>query len=314
MSIDVAYSTEIDEFLDPEKAYELYWAEIITDKRSFVCPGTSCKAQTTCCNIDKDRLDQKVVPHFRVYGKDHSDECEVFNGKPLTYKYEDAKGKKSPNTIKAESIVDEFLLERPDSYYDKRDDKKKNKPKNTVRKSIGTRSVVEEREIGLTGKLYSVRSIVTRYARYKKEGKLRDRKLNIKGHDIFYTSLFKCIWEQDIDDLPEKPSIYYGWAYIDRLPSDYGYRIKFKKPLIVDGEDTSCTIMIADRLINDYPVRKLVSTRLEKATKEGNSSAFVFVYGKPVRNKGKNTMYANINISNLDYIEIMQDSPLTSGT
>lgn len=314
MSIDVAYSTEIQEYIDPEKAYELYWAEVISDKRAFLCPGTSCQAQTTCCNIDKDRLDQKVVPHFRVYGKDHSDLCEVFNGKPLIYDYEDPKSSRSPNSIKTESITDQFLLERPASYYDKREDDKPRKNKGKVKKSIGKRSVVEEREIGSTGKLYSVRSVVTRYARYKKENRLQDRKLNVKGQDVYYSSLFKCIWEQNIDELPERPSIYYGWAYIDRLPSDYGYRVKFKKPLIVDGEETSCTIMVSDRLIEDYPIKKLVSTRLKKAIKESNSSAFVFVYGKPERNQGKNAMYANINITNLDYIDISQDSPLQAGT
>ncbi|EOX3449132.1 hypothetical protein ACPFUP_003661 [Vibrio cholerae] len=32
MSLDVAYSLEIDDFIDPDKAYELFWSGMLEDK------------------------------------------------------------------------------------------------------------------------------------------------------------------------------------------------------------------------------------------------------------------------------------------
>ncbi|MGE6995243.1 hypothetical protein ACQKIK_17790 [Pseudomonas sp. NPDC047961] len=69
MSLDVAYSIEVDDYVDPDKAYDLYWAGLIADKQAFLCPGTDCTAQVTCCNIDKDAQNMRVVPHFRIMGK-----------------------------------------------------------------------------------------------------------------------------------------------------------------------------------------------------------------------------------------------------
>ena len=78
MAIDIAYSIEINDYLDPDRAYEYYWTEIIKDKKGFECPGDNCSAQITCANLDEDRQNMRMVPHYRVYG-DHSTECEIFN-------------------------------------------------------------------------------------------------------------------------------------------------------------------------------------------------------------------------------------------
>ncbi|MFP1730218.1 hypothetical protein ACLEC0_12135 [Lonsdalea quercina] len=80
MPLDIAYSIEIEDFIDPDKAYDLYWSGIIKDNHAFVCPGTDCQAQVTSANLYVESQDMKVVPHFRVYGK-HSNSCEVFNNK-----------------------------------------------------------------------------------------------------------------------------------------------------------------------------------------------------------------------------------------
>ena len=71
-------------------------------------------------------------------------------------------------------------------------------------------------ESGIVGPIYSVRSVVSRYIRYRSDNTLEFRRLNIAGQDVAYDSIFKCVWEQDLNDLPDHPVIYYGWAYIDR--------------------------------------------------------------------------------------------------
>ena len=54
MALDVAFSIEAGDFVDPDRAYDLFWAGVITNKRAFVCPGADCSAQVTCANLDKD--------------------------------------------------------------------------------------------------------------------------------------------------------------------------------------------------------------------------------------------------------------------
>lgn len=231
MSLDIAYSIEVDDYLDPDRAYDFYWSGLIKDKKKFLCPGTDCTARVTCANLDEDVQDMKVVPHFRIYGS-HSESCEIFNNIPLDLRYEDGTSIKEERSSVDESIVDVFQLERPPSYYD--EPKVNSFPsQNLVKRSQFIKRHTEAvlRENGCVGNVYSVRSVVSRYIRYKKDGSLNHRRVHIQGRDVHYKSIFKCIWEQNLDTLPDYPVIYYGWAYINRLPSGCGYQIKFKNIL-----------------------------------------------------------------------------------
>lgn len=311
MAIDVAFSIEANDYIDPDRAYDLYWSGIITDKKKFVCPGSKCTAQVTCANLDEDLQNMKVVPHYRIYGS-HSAKCEIFNNKPLNLQYEDGVSVKEEKRTVDESITDIFLLDRPASYYDEvrsasQSHNKGFKKPEFVRRSKDTRL----RETGSIGNIYSVRSVVGRYIRYKHDGSVDQRRVNILGKDVYYRSIFKCIWEQDLNALPSYPVIYYGWAFVNRLPSNSGYQIKFKKKFKKEGSEYTSTIMIADRLIESYKIKKLVATRLEKINTQEKPTAFVFVYGKPEENKSKvGNKYANFSITNLDMIDINYDCPL----
>ncbi|MFM4726691.1 hypothetical protein ACEUDQ_06550 [Aeromonas caviae] len=311
MSLDVAYSIEVDDYVDPDKAYDLYWAGLIADKQAFLCPGTDCTAQVTCCNIDKNTQNMRVIPHFRIYGKNHAKTCEVARGIDYAINYTLLKSKDKEKASIDRSIVDEFIINRPSSYYDERlpgSPEAKNAKKQLMYKG----GSLEERlrEIGHSSKIYSVRSVVSRRIRYEKDGSLHSRRVNVLGKDVAYKSIMKCIWEQDLEKLPEYPVIYYGWAYIDRLSSNQGYRIKFKKKLKFGQKMLDATIIIFDSLIDSYKIKKLVSTRLTKIV-SGSKQAFVFVYGKPEINQSKQTdkVYANFKITNLDMIDVNHESP-----
>lgn len=311
LPLDIAYSVEIDDYLDPDRAYDFYWSGLIKNKKKFLCPGTNCQAQVTCANLDEDVQDMKVVPHFRVYGT-HDDSCEIFNNIPLDLRYEDGVSVKEERRTVDESVVDVFMLERPASYYD--EPKVNQFPhRQAVKKSQFIKHPKDTilRENGSVGNIYSVRSVVSRYIRYKKDGSLDYRRVNIQGKDVYYNSIFKCIWEQDLETLPNYPVIYYGWAFVNRLPSGQGYQIKFKKHFKKANDDFTTTVMIGDNLINGYKVKKLMTTRLEKIIQKEKPTAFVFIYGKPVENESaKGFKYANFSISNLDMIDINYDCPL----
>lgn len=311
MSLDIAYSIEVDDYVDPDRAYDFYWSGLIKDKKKFLCPGTCCSAQVTCANLDEDVQDMKMVPHFRIYGS-HSESCEIFNGIPLNLRYEDGVSVKEERLSVDESVVDVFLLERPSSYYD---EPKVNRFSNQkpIKKSQFIKRSTDTilRENGSVGNIYSIRSVVSRYIRYKKDESLDYRRVNIEGRDVHYKSIFKCIWEQDLETLPDYPVIYYGWAFINRLPSNYGYQIKFKKHFTKAEEDYITTVMIGDRLIDSYKVKKLITTRLEKIIQKEKPTAFVFIYGKPEEKVSqKGVKYANFSITNLDMIDINYDCPL----
>ncbi|TOI27782.1 hypothetical protein [Vibrio parahaemolyticus] len=310
MSLDVAYSIEIDDFIDPDKAYELYWSGMLEDKRAFLCPGTNCSANVTCANLDKDTSSLKVVPHFRVFGS-HTKGCEVSRNVPLKLQYAEPTTQTATHKTLDTSIVDTFLEKRPESYYDHY--KTNSRAKNAKVRMVNILKSKAERqlkEIGVTSSIYSVRTVVSRYARYKKDGTLELRRLNIAGKDKPYTSLFSKIENQIVSDLPQMPSIYHGWAFINRLPSGHGYQIKFKKKLKGNSSDKefTTTVMIGDRLIEHYKMKKLVAKRIEKLYKSPNPTAYVFIYGTPRVNE-RNGRYANIDITNLDMIDICLEDP-----
>ncbi len=308
MSLDVAYSVEINDFIDPDKAYELYWSGMLDDKRAFFCPGTNCSASVTCANLDKDTHSLKVVPHFRVFGI-HSKDCEIARNVPLRLKYAEPTVQTATHKALDVSIVDTFMDKRPDSYYDHY--KNNSHSKNAKVKIVNVLKAKSERqlkEIGITSSIYSVRTVVSRYARYKKDGTLDLRRLNLAGKDIPYTSLFNKIENQVVSDLPQLPLIYYGWAFINRLLSGYGYQIRFRKNLESDSGNKNVTIMIGDRLIEKYKMKKLVAKRIEKIYQSPNPTAYVFIYGTPKINQ-RNERFVNIDITNLDMIDICVENP-----
>lgn len=184
MSLDIAYSIEVDDYLDPGRAYDLYWSGAIKDKKKFICPGIDCYARITCANLDEDIQDMKVVPHFRIYGE-HSDSCEIFNKIPLKLTYEDGTSVKEEKESIDASVVDVFLLERPKSYYDEPKASKVDSLK-TLRKPKFVKSIYDKtlKENGSIGNVYSVRSVVSRFIRYQKDNSLTHRRVNVQGKDV----------------------------------------------------------------------------------------------------------------------------------
>jgi hypothetical protein len=310
MSLDVAYSIEADDYVDPDRACDLYWSGVITSKRGFLCPGTDCEAQVTCANLDEDLQNMRVVPHFRIYGT-HAESCEIGNQLPLDFLYEPAASGQGERQTVDKSIVDVFELKRPDSYYDEpRSDARADvrlAKKRSKGRTTGTQRLAEG---GGLGTVYSVRSVVSRYIRYKNDGSLKLRRINVAGQDVQYSSIFRCIWEQDLDDLPDHPVIYYGWAYIDRTKNDNAYRIRFKKNLKRGNESLGTSSFVSDAVIAQYKLKKLMGVRLSKICKQAKPTGYVFLYGQPTVRVSNGRSYANFDLNNLDMIDVNYDCPL----
>lgn len=307
MSLDVAFSREFNDFVDPDRAYDLFWAGVISDKQAFVCPGTGCTARVTCANLDRERQDMKTVPHFRVYGK-CSPTCEVFQGKPLTHVVGETPTASEKGTVD-HSIVDEFLLERPANYYEKPDapNNGNQQPKNVL--AYKKQAEHRFRESGSIGHVYSVRSVVSRYIRYEHANALQFRRINIRGRDIRYDQIFRPIRDIDVSDIPDEDRIYYGWAFVNRLQKDDGYRIKFFTRMHDGEEEVTVTVRIFDDAIERYEIRKLMRARLESISQQESPRAFVFFYAHPTVRRSNDREYADSIIRNLDMIDINKESP-----
>lgn len=310
MSLDVAYSIEANDFVDPDRAYDLFWSGVITSKRAFVCPGADCAAQVTCANLDKDVQNMRVVPHFKIYGI-HSETCGIANGEAVHLELQPAETDGQERRTVDKSIVDVFKLERPGSYYDEQAVEPGADVLVAKKGAISTRPYTPRLgESGLVGPIYSVRSVVSRYIRYRSDETLEFRRLNIAGQDVPYASIFKCIWEQDLNDLPDHPIIYYGWAYVDRMRNNNGYRIKFKKNFKRGDDSLITSTFVSDAFIESYKLKNLMAVRLSKIVQKDKPTAFVFLYGQPAVRTSNGHNYANFDMNNLDMIDVNYDCPL----
>lgn len=76
----MAFSLEINRFVDAIEANELWMEGELKDKKAFICVGENCYAGITCKNMDTFASDRKWIPHFIMsqHENRHSDSCEVF--------------------------------------------------------------------------------------------------------------------------------------------------------------------------------------------------------------------------------------------
>ncbi|KID56847.1 hypothetical protein JF50_13190 [Pseudoalteromonas luteoviolacea] len=297
-SLEEAYSTEYQEIIDPELAYDLYWAGIITDKSAFECPGDKCDAKVTCINLDQEKQDMRQSPHFRGYN--HSDSCDA------TFGQDRPPGEESPQTpaqskfVKSDVISDIFHLKRPKNQFAKKDPKGIDPTKEKKKSRRRGRNITGDELYG-GSKYYSVRSLVSKFIRYRKNDSLTEYNVNINGKDVSYKSLFKGVYQQPLEALPDENLIYWGVAFIDYLDKQKCYKISFVQTLEHNGDNLRPSFFVSENMIADYPVKNLVVKRLNKLSKEKDKRAFIFIYSKPRFAGGK---YINFQLDSLDYLEI----------
>lgn len=312
MPLDIAYSLEFDDYIDADRAYDLYWSGFIKDNHAFICPGTDCYAQVTCANLYGDTQSMKVVPHFRVYGV-HNENCEIKNKKKLTIIDEESAKQTIEKKTLDSSVVDKFILKRPDSYYNS-EKESKNIDSKSAQEKLRARKISRSENLkqsGIVGNVYSVRTIVSRYIRYTKDSTLEKRSLNINGKDISYRAILKKIWYQKLNELPDLCLVYHGWAFIDKY--DLGYRVKFMRKFVFpSGEEITPSAFLYNDLIDNYKMKNLVINRIKKIVSLSRPVAYVFIYGKPevFESKKNGKIYVNFKVNNLDYIDVNVNSPL----
>ncbi|MCF7495213.1 hypothetical protein L3V35_09140 [Vibrio sp. L5-1] len=249
-------------------------------------------------NMDVEKQDMQQSPHFRGYN--HSPECDATIGKKPKVsagsKYEPSASK----VVKSDQKSDIFNLHRPYNQFAK---KKKGERDKSKKRAIDSRRphVQGKHELQSSSDFYAVRYLVTKYIRHRKDEKLSEHYVNISGRDISYRELFKGVFNQPIEALPEENRIYWGVAYINHMLNKGIYRIGFQKKMQHGSNYINPSFFISAEQIEAHPVNNLVTKRLTKISESKDKRAFVFLYSKPYA-QGPN--YINFDVDSLDYLEI----------
>lgn len=302
MKIDVAYSEEYQDVIDPEKAYELYLDGIIVSPQAFSCPEPDCYAQVTLSSCRKERRYLKQKPHFRCYTKDnpHKNKCPYDNDKDIIGESDDGVEKKNNKYINSSTDIlttkrkEKKTTTTKDNKGDLIDhDRIKREIKSNV-ESLGKRS----------GKYETIVPIVIKYLRYKKDNELSNHYIeDDKGYRLSYKTMFKKIENKNYDWFSDYDRIYYGKGNILKVKNKQSdYKVLFTDKLMYRGKEYTPSIYISNKIIiNSYRNKKWLE-ELE-VLRKCREEVIIFVYG---RVKIVDDKYFNLNISNakLDFLEI----------
>lgn len=306
MRIPVAYSTECDEVIGAELAYDYFWAGIIKDKRAFECPGDNCNLQVTCANLDKLLNDMKQKPHYRGGSREHDPECTFL--KEIEIKeaeLKESEESKEERAKKRDELPDKFEMTRPKAQKEKKTtantpllitEEQKKKTKSASYGNNGFKSSTH----------YSLRAFVTKYIKYKSQGLTSQRHINIKGYNFSYEKMFIEMTGQDISTLEKYPRIYYGEAYIDEKEHS-AFTCSYKQPFTEEGENRKTSTYIPAENIQKAFTNTLSLKKFRRVSKKKPPTAWVFIYGIPELREVKGKRYYNFKIFNMDYFDLRED-------
>lgn len=276
MRLEVAFSVQFDQFITAERAYELFWAGAINDKRAFRCSGNNCTAQVTCANLDALAHDLKVQPHYRPYGE-HIDGCPF--GEAATSPSASSRANVHGIGTQAAENPDIFDLSRPADHFVRSIAVELSSPRSIQKTaSSGSTNTGRPRQ----RHYYSVTNLVQRWLRFRKLNRLSKVGIRIGTATLTYEQLFKGVYNQDVETLEHAKHIYWGKAWVKRLGNDTGYRIEFNEKMRIDGHTRRPSLFISDKMIEKYPLKKLLAKRLKTTIEKDKGGCIIFVYGAPI--------------------------------
>ncbi|GAB3789038.1 hypothetical protein [Dyella agri] len=308
MHLEEAFSLQLAQHITAERAYELFWAGTINDKRAFQCPGEGCTAQVTCANLDTLEHDLKVQPHYRPYGE-HIEGCPFSEKGPPSSTSSGTK--RRDVSTPAVQTADVFNLSRPNDHFSQLTSTTPSSPKGTRKAGSGGHAQSDGRP--RQRHYYSVTNIVQRWLRFRKKNLLSEVEIRIGTNVLTYEKLFKGVYNQDAKSLEKAQHIYWGKAWASRIASNTGYRIEFNNKMNTEGLLRRPSVLIRDDMIEGYPLKKLLIKRLTKAIEENNGGCILFIYGTPIivpdlrstTTLAQNTRsFINFNTTSLDMIDI----------
>jgi hypothetical protein len=311
VSIEEALNAERNERLTAERAYELYWAELLGHAPTFTCVGRDCTAPLICACLDKPEQNLRIRPYFRSRRlEDHAATCEVAHGKGET------KTEKRPDVFESERPADHFrslpAVSKPDPAL----------WEPLQRRSLDSGGGSGEHpitaEAAPTGKAvstgaarlkprsshyYRLSSLVQKFLEHRRDKDLAEATVEIGGETSTYEALFRNVYRQKVADQLNTRAVWWGTASL-RATKEGGYYLRFSRPFRHDDAELKPTITLTAKDIDAYPVRKLLRARLDKIIAEADGYCVVFVWAKPWMPKEAEKPFVRFYVNNLDHIDV----------
>ncbi|WP_447896847.1 hypothetical protein [Stenotrophomonas acidaminiphila] len=303
MGTELAYSEQFNDVVNAERAYELYWANVITDKRAFLCSEyeSGCPARYTCANMDTEQLQLKQVPHFR----NQTGSMPHMNGCPNLFEQE-ARGRGSDVGQASEAgqpAPDRFLLTRPAGHFAIRE--------RVVAGGIGVGCGHNE-DRGGGGKrsrgaeLYSLAGLVSRWLKARRDNV--DSKLIVSAGTqgpMTYREMFENFFVKR-PSLSGEKRVYWSKAWINATPK--GHRIRFCTSVnAINGQELEYPIfpsaMIWKNVLAESEMKKLHTRRLIRYS-DTKKPCVVFIYGAPKLQERDGRKFINFDVGSLDHLDV----------
>jgi hypothetical protein len=314
VSIEEALNAERNERLTAERAYELYWADLLNPTPRFTCIGHDCTAPLICACLDKPEQNLRIRPYFRSRRiEDHAATCEIAHGKG------EAKTEKRPDVFEAERPADHFRSLPGTSAPDLAASSPLWEP--LQRRSRGSGPGSGEHPIadesaptgsgsrtgaGLRARsrhYYRLSSLVQKFLEHRRDKDLAEALVEIGGETSTYEALFRNVYRQKAADQLTTRAIWWGTASL-RATKEGGYYLRFSRPFRHDDIELKPTITLTAKEIDAYPVRKLLRARLDKIIAEADGYCVVFVWAKPWMPKDAEKPFVRFYVNNLDHIDV----------
>jgi hypothetical protein len=304
MKIEHAFSTDLNEVVDIDTAYELFTAGRILDKHNFFCVYPGCAGDITAANLDKLRQDMAVDPYFRRVGDEHTAECDTHGGCEETASAPNEEAKRERGR-KDDTLPDQFVLSRPPSH--------EVKVRAVPREAVGDVRTKPKRRAGAQGDAatrpsmaYSVGTLVSRFARYRKQGIDDVKLLSIKGFRLSYRDMFVPLAGLDLADMASHRRVYYGRAFVDRKETGYAITFVPESAVVVDDKTYRPSLFVSDERISGAYSRTLFNCKFKDLSERKRPDAWFFVYGKPELVERAGKTYVNFKLFNLDFIDFRE--------
>lgn len=294
--IEEAYSVEYEEVIDAEKAYELYWDGLITDKRAFECP--KCSLKITAANIDKVRVEMKNTPHFRAYGE-HNSSCS-YEVEKLNERNTKSKTKSNEQSY-IDSQIDALFLERPKTHQYVRNSQHIKSRENENEFIKQNKSKKEGYQKKKSSNYYSIKPLISKFIKYTNEYQTKEKHIEIKGFKISYEEMFIDVASIDLNNICTYKRIYYGEGNIVRLKKNEGDYIIFFKPGITNKHKKETALYLSNNIIQNSLTNKKWITELDNLCKEKKNVKF-FSYCKISEKETGKYIYLT-SLSNLDFFD-----------
>lgn len=304
MKIEHAFSTDLDESVDIDTAYELFTAGRILDKHNFFCLYPGCTGDITAANLDKLRQDMAVDPYFRRVGDEHTAECDAHGGCEKMVSAPDEEARRERGR-KDDTLPDQFVLNRPPSH-DVKVQVVQGESAEGVHAKGKRRASASGDTVSRPSTAYSVGSLVSRFNKYRKQGVDDIKFLSIKGFRLSYRDMFVPLAGLELVNMASHRRVYFGRAFVDRKESGYAITFVSESAVVLDAKMYRPSLFVSDKQIAGAYSRTLFDRKFKDLAKRGRPDAWFFIYGKPEPVERAGKTYVNIKVFNLDFIDFRE--------